>query len=211
MPLKLVLAVAGLASALGAAAADPRDVPLQVHATLVRLLQVARLPARTPVRLVAVDGPGRAAISDAGTVLLSRQLWSGEHPLDRDEMAAVLAHELAHLEEAGTKPGACEAVVAPRDDELAPAAPAAANCRTVPSADQQLAIAVMRRNHLRELRADRRGAEMLAGIGVPPQAMTRMLLKLTAPGNGDYSGSHPAIEARLENLGFVAGQRPRRE
>jgi hypothetical protein len=131
MPLKLVLAVAGLASALGAAAADPRDVPLQVHATLVRLLQVARLPARTPVRLVAVDGPGRAAISDAGTVFL--------------------------------------------------------------------------------LRADRRGAELLAGIGVPPQAMTRMLLKLTAPGNGDYSGSHPAIEARLESLGFVAGQRPRRE
>jgi predicted Zn-dependent protease len=80
-----------------------------------------------------------------------------------------------------------------------------------PAGDDEPTIAVMRRNHLRELRADRRGAEMLERIGVPPQAMTRMLLKVTSVGNGDYSGSHPAIEVRLENLGFVPSQLPRLE
>lgn len=71
--------------------------------------------------------------------------------------------------------------------------------------DDPLAVRLMRSNHLRELEADRRGAELLRRAGIAPDAMGRMLLKMARADGGAHSGSHPALETRLENLGLMVG------
>lgn len=181
-------------------AAPQLAVPNKVQDTLARLLSVAQLPAGGTVKVRAVKSAGTAWVSGSGVIFLSTSLWTGERPLEPDEMAAVLAHELAHLEEGDTKHRLCDAVAASRVDDVPFSVATSVVKQVIWGGDQELAILMMRRNHLRELRADRRGAEMLTAIGLGAEAMSRMLVKVTPPGEGDYSASHPAIEVRLENL-----------
>ncbi|MEJ5988706.1 M48 family metalloprotease [Ramlibacter sp. PS3R-8] len=182
------------------AAAPAVPVPEAVQQVFRRLSAAARLTnVSRKARLVAVDSETPASVNSSGTVFLSSRLWTGELPLNGDEIAAVIAHELAHLEEADPHHQLCEAVAAIRDVGLS-SSQIFARARQAMAGDPQLAIWMIRRNHLRELHADRRGADLLAAVGINPGAMARMLIKITPAGQGDYSGSHPAIEARIENL-----------
>ncbi|QJW85317.1 hypothetical protein HK414_23860 [Ramlibacter terrae] len=65
-----------------------------------------------------------------------------------------------------------------------------------------MAVRLMQGNHERELQADRRAAELLRLAGLAPIAVGRMLVKLARNDGGGYSGTHPALDARLENPGL---------
>lgn len=175
-------------------------LPAAIEHVFKRLSAAARLTsASKTARLIAVDSATPASVNSSGTVFISSRLWTGELPLDADEIAAVIAHELAHLEVADPQRQLCDAVAVVRDVDLS-SSHIFARARQAMAGDHQLALWMIRRNHLRELRADRRGADLLAAVGISPGAMARMLVKITPPGRGDYSGTHPAIETRIENL-----------
>jgi len=181
------------------------EVPAHLHEAFRRLLKVARLPAGVRPELLGVHSPRSAFVLASGTVVVSSRLWTGEGALQGDEAAAAIAHELAHLELGHQKDRLCEALAATGDEGIALAGATGAAHRAVRAGDDALAVRLMRGNHLRELEADRRGAELLRLAGIAPDAMGRMLLKMARADGRGHSGSHPALETRLENLGLVVG------
>lgn len=176
-------------------------IPREVHEVLARLVRVARLPSSIRLRLVAVDGDRNAWVHPSGLVLLSANLWRGHHKLEPDEIAAVMAHEIAHLEAVDHLKRLCDTVALAGNSELSFGAATRAIREAILAGDRTLANQMMRRNHLREHRADRRGTVMLMAAGFRRDAMTRMLVKV-AGGNGDYSATHPPLDRRLEALGY---------
>lgn len=180
---------------------DRTPVPLHFHAALARLAVVLDLPPGVRPQLVGVQSNRSAFVRADGTISLSSRLWT-DHALDADEAAAVVAHELAHLELAHLGQ-ACGAVASLGRQEVAATAGGTREIlRAVRAGDHALATRLMRANHLRELDADRRAAELLGLAGLPPTAVGSMLVKLARGDGGSYSGSHPALDTRLENLGL---------
>ncbi|HEY8359441.1 MAG TPA: M48 family metalloprotease [Ramlibacter sp.] len=178
-------------------------IPPRFHDALARLKQVARLPRGVRLELVGSHEVSSASVLSSGTIFLSSKLWRDEDGLDREEAAAVIAHELAHLELSHVKDKLCEAVALSGDETVPLSAATRAAHRAIHAGDQQLAVRMMQGNHLRELQADLRAAELLRLAGIPPVAMGRMLLKLARNDGGGYTGTHPALETRLENLGIA--------
>ncbi|MDB5749821.1 MAG: hypothetical protein JWP65_242 [Ramlibacter sp.] len=187
--------------------AQPVPVPPRFHDALARLKKVARIPNGARVELVGTHSGSSASVLSSGVIFLSSRLWRDELSLDREEAAAVIAHELAHLELSHVKDRLCEAVAAAGNEQIPLAAATRAARQAVWSGDDQLAVRMMQANHLRELQADRRAAELLRLAGLPGEAVGRMLLKLARSDGGGYSGSHPALESRLENLGQAVSAR----
>lgn len=181
-------------------------VPPRVHRLLAQVRAHARLPKGMQVALVGTAGGRSASAFASGTIFLGSRLWQGDSALDDAQLAAVLAHELAHLEAGDVKHRLCEAVAHAGAEHVALADATQVVHRKIWSGRSDLAVQMMQRNHLRELRADRRGTELLARAGFPARAMADMLLKVSP--HADDSGSHPGIEARLENLGVVVAEGP---
>ena len=178
-------------------------IPAEFHQVLARLARVASLPPPLrKLRLVAVDAGRNAWIHQSGAVVLSAWLWKGPSPLDTPEIAAVLAHELAHLETMDSLVKLCDTVALVSDGRLSFNAATRKMLEAIWAGDRLLAVRMMRQNHLRELRADERGRELLAAAGFPREAMASMLIKVSAGGQGDYTGTHPALDQRLEALGY---------
>lgn len=179
------------------------EVPPQFHAALQRVRKVARLPKGVQLELVGIDAGHSASVLASGTIIVSNRLWRGELALDADEMAAVVAHELAHLELSHVKERLCAAVAVAGDDGIPLAAATGAARRVIHAGDDRLAVRMIQGNHQRELDADRRAADLLRLAGIAPDAVGRMLLKLARRDGGEPSGTHPALETRLENLGLA--------
>ncbi|MGV3572554.1 MAG: M48 family metalloprotease [Ramlibacter sp.] len=177
-------------------------VPPRFDDALARLKPLAQLPKGVKVELVGSHSVRSASVLSSGTIFVSSRLWRDEGALDRDEAAAVIAHELAHLELSHVKDKLCEAVALSGDATVPLKAATRAAHRAIQGGDDQLAVRMMQGNHQRELQADRRAAELLRLAGIPPEAVGRMLLKLARDDGGGYSGTHPALETRLENLGL---------
>lgn len=177
-------------------------IPREIHDVLTKLVRAARLPAGLQLRLVAVDAGVNASVDHAGTILLSTKLWTGEHRLGTAEIAAVLAHEIAHAEALDPLARLCDTVALVGNDQLSFRAATRAMHQAIWSGDSSLAIRMMQQNHVREHRADLRGAQLLAAAGFATEAMGRMLVRV-AGGRGEPSGSHPALEQRLEVLGYA--------
>jgi Zn-dependent protease with chaperone function len=177
-------------------------VPAEVQAVFARLVRAAKLPAGVRLRLEAVEGHRNAWVDHSGTIRLAAGLWSGERALGSEEIAAVLAHEIAHAETFDPLARLCDTVALVGNDQLSFRAATRAMLQAIWAGDRLLAIRMMQQNHQRELRADQRGAQLLAAAGFAPEAMARMLIQVSGVQGGD-SASHPALERRLEALGHA--------
>lgn len=186
--------------------ATPVPVPAQYQEALVRLKKVARIPSGVEVELIGVQSNGTASVLNSGTIFLGTRLWRGQMSLDRDEAAAVIAHEIAHLELQHIRSRFCEAVAASGDDSV-PLLQAnqAVQQSVMATGNTKKALQIMQSNHAREMSADVRAAEMLKLAGIPPVAVKRMLLKLAGSGRSEASWSHPSLEARVEHLAEMKG------
>ncbi len=165
------------------------------------------------VRFTVLDSPEVNAFAlPGGTIYVTRGLI--ELASDESELAAVLAHELAHEEADRAQAGGAKALVAAADgpDAIggAPVGPHPTPAASAYSRDEEFA-------------ADARGIEILARAGFDPHAMVRFLAKLRArarldatlrgqaPDSVDRSGylaSHPATIERLERARALAARFP---
>jgi predicted Zn-dependent protease len=145
-----------------------------------------------------------------GTVLVTRgilQLAAGE-----DEVAAVLAHEIAHV----TLRHGLEAIQAANLAEALTYLGSGVAQATLKTEDQQKLVALfdgsiddivqtlITSGYSRdaEVAADQLGRQFLAGTGYDPQALTRVLAKMDAQGGaGGMFATHPAPKDRLQGLG----------
>ncbi|RYE56254.1 MAG: hypothetical protein EOP20_09145 [Hyphomicrobiales bacterium] len=175
-------------------------VPLQFRSALTRLSKVAHLPQGVVVALIGVNSTKSAFVLSSGAIYVSNALWNGDVKLDDAEAAAVVAHELAHLEFSHVKDRLCHAVASAGDERLLLSAATGATHQAIWGGGPHLALPMMQRNHLRELQADTRAKQMLREIGMDPGAVARMLVKVAGNGGGGFSEFHPATETRLENL-----------
>lgn len=165
----------------------------------------ARLDAAGPAKLLFRSGPragpNAMALPDGQIVLLDELVAIAKHD---DEILAVLAHELGHVERRhtlrmmiqGTVVGAFVAWWIGDFSPLIAGAPAA----------------ILQARHSRELEseADADAATRLAALGIAPSRLADMLERIAAArgeressdkdGWQDYLSSHPATRARIATL-----------
>lgn len=184
--------------------------PQKLHRIMASLIAASpRLRAGPSIHLLAYeDGELNAYAADHGLVILTSAMWSEKQALSDDEIAAVIAHELAHIEGRDSLVEACanlqrlEAPTLRFDDArdrmalemLNPRSPAARAAR------QEL--------HAQEHAADVRGIELIRRVGRDPQAMVSVLAKIhgtEASGLNLLMGSsHPDVKERLAKAREVA-------
>jgi len=187
-------------------------VPPRVQAILNQLVAVSpRLRERKPVRLLVLDDRElNAFAADHGVVILSKALWDPRHGFSDDELAAVIAHELAHVEVRDGLAEACEMQLRVGDQQTAIAQVRARLARLRP--DSALAHDANALLHEQELLADARGIALLRLAGRDPHAMQRVLAKLHAPTLPGaallVAPTHPALAERLDRAKAQADSTP---
>jgi predicted Zn-dependent protease len=189
-------------------------VPATARRGLDRLVKASLLKGRK-VALVAYTSKFlNAHEADHGVIVISSAAWSRDKDLADDEIAAMLAHEVAHLELKDSKRMACEALAYVSNDQLTLPSAIRETTREAYSGDSHLSLTLATMSQSREKAADVRGTQLLSAAGYDPLAMARMLRKL-APAGVFSSASHPAIGARIDNvlrsLGTAAAQNTIRE
>ena len=175
-------------------------VPASARAGLDRLVKASASLRGRRVRLVGYNSKLlNAHEADHGVIVISSAAWGADKGLADDEVAAMLAHEVAHLELKDSKRMACEALAYVSNAELTLPSAIRETTREAHSGDSDLSLTLADRSQARERAADIRGAELLAAAGYDPLAMTRMLRKL-APAGAFTSASHPEIGTRIANV-----------
>lgn len=178
-------------------------VPARLNALLSDLVRVSpRLRNGPPVRLFAfVDPEPNAYAADHGVILLTNALWDTKHDFSEDELAAVLAHELAHVEVRDGLAEACEMQLRVGDAQTDIAQVRARLATLNPMS--ALAHNAADLLHEQELLADARGMALLRATGRDPRVMIGVLAKLHAPygpgGSFTVGHTHPALRERLEH------------
>lgn len=182
---------------------DVVAAPRRLHHMLASLVAASPKLRRGPaVHLLAYgDGDLNAYAADHGMVILTSAMWSKKEDLSDDELAAVMAHELAHIEGRDSLVEACANLerlklhplrIEEARDRMAlemfnPRSPLARDA-------QQLL-------HTQEHAADIRAIELLRRVGRNPQAMVSVLAKIhgTTPSalNLLMGTTHPELRARL--------------
>lgn len=189
---------------------DVIAVPQRLHRMLDSLVAVSpRLRNGPSIHLLAFDDDElNAYAADHGLVILTSALWSAKENLSDDELAAVIAHELAHIEKRDSLAEACANLQRLKQPEL----------RIEEARDQMalemfnpyshLAREARRELHEQEHNADLRGIELLRRVGRNPQAMVSVLAKLHGtgtPGLNLLMGStHPDVRERLQRAQAAA-------
>ncbi len=175
-------------------------VPATYQDVLARLVKADPLLTGQRVRLVAYQAKFlNAHEADHGVIVISAGAWSRASKLAVDEIAAMLAHELAHLERRDSKRMACESLAYVGNTELTLPSAIRETTRESFSGESDLSLTLTALNQAREKAADARGAQILRMAGYDPRAMTRMLRKLTPPGVFS-STTHPAIDSRIRHV-----------
>lgn len=191
---------------------DQGTVPLppRLQTLLNQLVAVSpRLRSGPPVQLLALDDRElNAFAADHGVIILTNALWDPKHGLSDDELAAVIAHELAHVEARDGLAEACEMQLRLGDahtgiDQVR----ARLGTLNPGSALGQDAAELL---HEQELLADARGIALLRLAGRDALAMASVLAKLHAPalpGAAFTLGhTHPALQERLVRVRALAGR-----
>lgn len=124
--------------------------------------------------------------------------------LTEEEIAAALAHELAHLEARDALRSACESLALGTNYEI-PLGVAIADISTEAFGAgfghvNELSKILQKQSRSRELLADVRGAELLQRAGFDPSAMVGLLRKLVPADSMFSNGTHPSIEHRVTNV-----------
>lgn len=178
-------------------------VPARLNALLEELVRLSpRLRDGPPVRLFAFDDhEPNAYAADHGVILLTSALWDPKRAFSDDELAAVLAHELAHVEVRDGLAEACEMQLRVGDAQTDIAQVRARLATLNPMS--ALAHNAADLLHEQELLADARGMALLRASGRDPRVMIDVLAKLHAPagpGGAFTPGhTHPALRERLEH------------
>lgn len=168
--------------------------------TLQRLITASPTLRGRKVTLVAYRSRQlNAHEADHGVIAISAAAWSKDKALLDDEVAAMLAHELAHLELKDSRRMACESLAYVSNAELTLPSAIRETSREAYSGESHLSFTLAALSQARERSADARGAALLAQAGYDPMAMARMLRKLAPPGVFS-SASHPAVDARIRNV-----------
>ena len=178
--------------------------PQRLHHMLASLV-AASAPLQTgpAVHLLAYeDADLNAYAADHGMVILTSAMWSAKENLSDDELAAVMAHELAHIEGHDSLEEACanlhrlEQPAMRFEDARDRMALEMFNPRST------LARAARQQLHTQEHAADVRAIELLRTVGRNPQAIVSVLAKIhgTTPSalNLLMGTTHPELRARLE-------------
>jgi Zn-dependent protease with chaperone function len=179
-------------------------VPQRLHGMLAKLVAASPQLRNGPsIHLLAFeDTELNAYAADHGLVILTSALWSDKENLSDDELAAVIAHELAHIEKRDSLIEACANLQRLQQPDL-----------RVEEARDRMAIEMFnpyshiarearRELHDQEHHADLRGIELLRRTGRNPQAMVSVLAKLH--GNGTpvlnllMGSTHPDVRERLQ-------------
>ena len=165
----------------------------------------ARLRLRLPgLRALVVEQPGlnAAALADGTVVLwagLVAAVEAGQVP--RDELAGLLAHELAHVELGHGRQAALQELLSrPLVGRLAPGGPLG-----------QLVLGkgmdLLRKGASREVEweADAHALVLLRGAGLDPRGLERFLLRLKeqSPQQPEWAAwlsTHPHLDARVARL-----------
>ena len=178
--------------------------PQRLHRMLASLVAAsAPLQQGPAVHLLAYDDKDlNAYAADHGMVILTSAMWSAKEDLSDDELAAVMAHELAHIEGHDSLVEACtnlQRLRAPTmrfEDARERMALEMFNPRS------PLARAAQQQLHAQEHAADVRAIELLRAVGRNPQAMVSVLAKIhgTTPSalNLLMGTTHPELRVRLE-------------
>lgn len=186
--------------------------PPRLQAVLDQLVAVSpSLRERGPVQLLVIDDRElNAFAADHGVVILTKALWDPRHGFSDDELAAVIAHELAHVEVRDGLAEACDMQLRVGDAQTGVAQVRSRLASLRPGS--ALARDASELLHEQELLADARGVALLRLAGRDPHAMPRVLAKLHAPdlpGMGlPTASTHPALSERLERARSQANSPP---
>ncbi|MDZ4103499.1 MAG: M48 family metalloprotease [Hydrogenophaga sp.] len=182
---------------------DVVAAPQRLHHMLANLVAASpRLRDGPAVHLLAYEDTDlNAYAADHGMVILTSAMWSEKEELSDDELAAVMAHELAHIEGHDSLVEACanlQRLGQPGmrfEDARDRMALEMFNPRST------LARAAQQQLHAQEHAADVRAIELLRAVGRSPQAMVSVLAKIhgTTPSalNLLMGTTHPELRARL--------------
>lgn len=188
--------------------------PARLHRLMAGLIAASpRLRAGPSIHLLAYeDGELNAYGADHGLVILTSAMWSAKENLSDDELAAVIAHELAHIEGHDSLVEACANL-----QRLAQPALRIEDARDRMALEMfnphsPLARAARQELHAQEHAADVRGIELLRAVGRDPMAMVSVLAKIhgtEASGLNLLMGSsHPDVRERLARARRAAAHAP---
>lgn len=183
---------------------DVIAMPERMHRMLANLVAASlRLRGGPAIHLLAFhDTELNAYAADHGLVILTSALWSEKENLSDDELAAVIAHELAHIEKRDSLKEACANLLRLKQPELRIEEARDRIGLEMLNPYSHLAREARRELHEQEHGADLRGIELLRSVGRNPQAMVSVLAKLHGngtPGLNLLMGStHPDVRERLE-------------
>lgn len=189
---------------------DVIAIPQRLHRMLERLVAASpRLRNGPSIHLLAFDDAElNAYAADHGLVILTSALWSPKENLSDDELAAVIAHELAHIEKRDSLAEACANLQRLKQPELRIDEARERMGLEMFNPYSHLAREARRELHEQEHSADLRGIELLRSVGRNPQAMVSVLAKLHGtgtPGLNLLMGStHPDVRERLQRAQAAA-------
>lgn len=178
--------------------------PQRLHQMLASLVAASPALRHGPaVHLLAYEDKDlNAYAADHGMVILTSAMWAAREDLSDDELAAVMAHELAHIEGRDSLVEACAHL-----QRLTPGPLRIEEARERMALEMfnprsPLAQAAQQLLHAQEHAADIRAIELLRAVGRNPQAMVSVLAKIhgTEPSalNLLMGSTHPELRARLE-------------
>ncbi|MDR7149712.1 Zn-dependent protease with chaperone function [Hydrogenophaga palleronii] len=193
-------------------------LPQRLHRMLDSLVAASpRLRDGPAIHLLAFDDAElNAYAADHGLVILTSALWSEKENLSDDELAAVIAHELAHIEKRDSLIEACANLNRLQQPDLSFEEARDRMALEMFNPYSHIAREARRELHDQEHHADLRGIELLRRVGRNPHAMVSVLAKLH--GNGTPSlnllmgSTHPDVRERLQRAQAAAnaGTKPPR-
>lgn len=195
-----------------------RDLTLEKHPRVAVPADVAEVFARVvaqsavrdhPPKLIGFASPALMAHSlSIGEVLISSGVWQGDRRLEPDEIAAMLAHELSHLEHLDNANALCQVFALAGEGANTVKQATELLRERISSGDSDLASSVQEQNHDREFAADLRGTQLLESAGFAGEAMERMLRKLAIPDRFDtVTITHPSVRERIRRVDDFLAQK----
>jgi len=178
--------------------------PARLHHMLASLVAASpRLRQGPAVHLLAYeDADLNAYAADHGMVILTSAMWSAKEDISDDELAAVMAHELAHIEGRDSLVEACANLQRLREPAMRFEDARDRMALDMFNPRSTLARAAQQQLHAQEHAADVRAIELLRAVGRNPQAMVSVLAKIhgTTPSalNLLMGTTHPELRVRLE-------------